>query len=102
MRCSKYPCVHVGQSGDPDLSILTNSWIPSFEGMTLTLETTTAQITLVYYFKEPLKSVDEAASTRQNLAKRGSLCGINDRFELNFNAVIPTQVVFQRFLEVIC
>ena len=44
----------------------------------------------------PLKNVFEAADTRQKQAKKRSLCGINEHFELVFNTVAATQIVFQR------
>ena len=44
----------------------------------------------------PLKNVFEAADTRQKQAKKRSLCGINEHFELIFNTVAATQIVFQR------
>ncbi|WP_292923456.1 hypothetical protein [Nitrosomonas sp.] len=44
----------------------------------------------------PLKNVFEAADTRQKQAKKRSLCGINEHFELVFNTVTATQIVFQR------
>jgi hypothetical protein len=43
-----------------------------------------------------LKNVFEAASARQNPAKRGSLWAINDQVEPVFNAAIATQIVFQQ------
>ncbi len=47
--------------------------------------------------KEPLKNVGEAGKTRQKQPKKRSLRGVNEHFEAVFNAVLPTQVVFQRF-----
>ncbi|OQW41002.1 MAG: hypothetical protein A4S08_03060 [Proteobacteria bacterium SG_bin4] len=50
----------------------------------------------------PLKNVFEAADTRQKQAKTRSLCGINEHFELVFNTVAATQIVFQRPARIIC
>ncbi|MGZ0018333.1 hypothetical protein [Nitrosomonas sp. wSCUT-2] len=44
----------------------------------------------------PLKNVFEAADTKQKQAKKRSLYGINEHFELVFNTVAATQIVFQR------
>ena len=44
----------------------------------------------------PLKNVDEAGKTRQKRPKKRSLRVVNEHFEAIFNAVLPTQVVFQR------
>ncbi len=44
----------------------------------------------------PLKNVFEVADTRQKQAKKRSLCGINEHFELVFNTVAATQIVFQQ------
>ncbi|RHW19706.1 hypothetical protein C2846_17230 [Pseudomonas jilinensis] len=49
--------------------------------------------------EEPLKNVGEAGKTRQKQPKKRSLHVVNEHFEAVFNAVLPTQVVFQRFLE---
>jgi hypothetical protein len=43
-----------------------------------------------------LKNVFEAADTRQKQAEKRSLCGINEHFELVFNTVAATPIVFQR------
>ena len=43
-----------------------------------------------------LKNVFEAASARQKLAKKRSLCAINEYFEPIINAAIATQIVFQQ------
>ena len=43
-----------------------------------------------------LKNVAEAGQTRQKRAKKRSLRAVNEHFETAFNAVWPTQVVFQR------
>jgi hypothetical protein len=48
------------------------------------------------FLSRPLKNVFEAADTRQKQAKKCSLCGINEHFELVFNTVAATQIVFQR------
>ncbi|MGZ0019110.1 hypothetical protein [Nitrosomonas sp. wSCUT-2] len=45
---------------------------------------------------KPLKNVFEAADTRQKQARKRSLCGINEYFELVFNTVAATQIVSQR------
>ncbi|OQW41879.1 MAG: hypothetical protein A4S08_12015 [Proteobacteria bacterium SG_bin4] len=50
----------------------------------------------VEFTNRPLKNVFEAADTRQKQAKKRSLCGINEHFELVFNTVAATQIVFQR------
>ena len=44
----------------------------------------------------PLKSVGEAGNTRQKQARKRSLRAVNEHSEPVFNAVLPTQVVFQR------
>jgi predicted secreted hydrolase len=44
----------------------------------------------------PLKSVGEAGKTRQKQARKRSLRAVNEHSEPVFNAVLPTQVVFQR------
>ncbi len=44
----------------------------------------------------PLKNVGEAGKTRQKRPKKRSLRAVNEHFEAVFNAVLPTQVVFQR------
>ncbi|HLA30518.1 MAG TPA: hypothetical protein VJ047_05765, partial [Pseudomonas sp.] len=44
----------------------------------------------------PLKNVGEAGKTRQKRPKKRSLRVVNEHFEAVFNAVLPTQVVFQR------
>jgi hypothetical protein len=43
-----------------------------------------------------LKNVGEAGKTRQKRPKKRSLRVVNEHFEAVFNAVLPTQVVFQR------
>ncbi|MHB0804450.1 hypothetical protein [Stutzerimonas nitrititolerans] len=43
-----------------------------------------------------LKNVGEAGKTRQKRPKKRSLGVLNEHFEAVFNAVLPTQVVFQR------
>ena len=43
-----------------------------------------------------LKNVGEAAKTRQKRPKKRSLLVVNEHFEAVFNAVLATQVVFQR------
>src|SRR3990167_10186530 len=43
----------------------------------------------------PLKNVGEAGKTRQKRPKKRSLRVVNEHFEAVFNAVLPTQVVFQ-------
>ena len=47
-----------------------------------------------------MKNVLEAADTRQKQAKKRSLCGINEHFELVFNTVAATQIVFNDLLTV--
>jgi hypothetical protein len=37
-----------------------------------------------------------AGQTRQNPTKKRSLCGINEHFEEDFNAVWPSAIVFQQ------
>ena len=59
-----------------------------------------SQMLQVNYIKEPLINVGEAASTRQNQVKKRSLYLINEHFEPDFNDVMATQVVNQRFLRV--
>ena len=44
----------------------------------------------------PLKNVGEAGKTRQKRPKKRSLRIVNEHFEAAFNAVLPTQVVFQQ------
>ncbi|PKM23814.1 MAG: hypothetical protein CVV09_18705 [Gammaproteobacteria bacterium HGW-Gammaproteobacteria-13] len=44
----------------------------------------------------PLKNVAEAGKTRQKQARKRSLRVVNEHSEPVFNAVLPTQVVFQR------
>src|SRR5690606_36508846 len=44
----------------------------------------------------PLKNVGEAGKTRQKRPKKRSLGVLNEHFEAVFNAVLPTQLVFQR------
>ena len=44
----------------------------------------------------PLKNVGEAGKTRQKQARKRSLRAVNEHSEPVFNAVLPTQVVFQR------
>src|SRR3990167_4989715 len=44
----------------------------------------------------PLKNVGEAAKTRQKWPKKQSLRVVNEHFEAIFNAILATQVVFQR------
>src|SRR3990167_742288 len=44
----------------------------------------------------PLKNVGEAGKTRQKQARKHSLRAVNEHSEPVFNAVLPTQVVFQR------
>ena len=46
-------------------------------------------------FIRVLKNVMSAGQTRQNSAKKRSLCVINEHFEPNFNAVWPSAIVFQ-------
>jgi hypothetical protein len=43
-----------------------------------------------------LKNVGEAGKTRQKQPKKRNLHAVNEHFEAVFNAVLPTQVVFQR------
>ncbi|AQZ93810.1 hypothetical protein BVH74_03135 [Halopseudomonas phragmitis] len=45
----------------------------------------------------PLKNVGETGKTRQKQPEKRSLRVVNEHFEAVFNAVLPTQVVFQRF-----
>ncbi|AQZ94723.1 hypothetical protein BVH74_08155 [Halopseudomonas phragmitis] len=47
--------------------------------------------------REPLKNVGEAGKTRQKQPTKRSLRGVNEHLEAVFNAVLPTQVVFQKF-----
>jgi hypothetical protein len=47
-------------------------------------------------FNRLLKNVMSAGKTRQNPTKMRSLCAINAHFEENFNAVLPSAIVFQR------
>jgi hypothetical protein len=47
-------------------------------------------------FSRPLKNVGEAGKTRRKRPKKRSLRVVNEHFEAVFNAVLPTQVVFQR------
>jgi hypothetical protein len=47
-------------------------------------------------FSRVLKKVMSAGKTRQNSAKKRSLCVINEHFESNFNAVWPSAIVFQQ------
>ena len=47
-------------------------------------------------FNRPLKNVGEAGKTRQKRPKKRSLRAVNEHFEAVFNAVLPTQVVFQQ------
>jgi hypothetical protein len=42
-----------------------------------------------------LKNVMSAGKTRRNSAKKRSLWLINEHFEPNFNAVLPSAIVFQ-------
>jgi hypothetical protein len=42
-----------------------------------------------------LKNVMSAGKTRQNPTKKRSLCDINEHFEKDFNAVLPSAIVFQ-------
>jgi hypothetical protein len=42
------------------------------------------------------KNVMGAGKTRQNPAKRRSLCMINEHFEAEFNTVLPSVIVFQQ------
>jgi hypothetical protein len=42
-----------------------------------------------------LKNVMSAGKTRQNSAKKGSLCVKNEHVEPSFNAVWPSAIVFQ-------
>ncbi|PPV36850.1 hypothetical protein C5L43_13010 [Ectopseudomonas oleovorans] len=44
----------------------------------------------------PLKNVGEEGKTRQKQPKKRSLRAVNEHFEAVFNAVLPTQVVFQQ------
>jgi len=43
-----------------------------------------------------LKNVMSAGKTRQNFAKKRSLCVINEHFEPNLNDVLPSAIVFQQ------
>ncbi|OXM40513.1 hypothetical protein CFY91_08610 [Pseudomonas fluvialis] len=43
-----------------------------------------------------MKNVGEAGKTRRKRPKKRSLRVVNEHFEAVFNAVLPTQVVFQR------
>ncbi|MDX2454336.1 DUF192 domain-containing protein [Desulfosarcina sp.] len=43
-----------------------------------------------------MKNVMSAGKTRQKLAKKRSLCVINEQIESNFNAVWPSAIVFQQ------
>ena len=52
--------------------------------------------------RRPLKNVFEAADTRLKQAKKRSLCGINEHFELVFNTGAATQIVFQQPARIIC
>ena len=59
------------------------------------------QIAATSAHSRPLKNVGEAGKTRQKRPKKGlgshaSLRAVNEHFEAVFNAVLPTQVVFQR------
>jgi hypothetical protein len=54
-----------------------------------------------------LKNVMSAGKTRQNPTKKRSLCTINEHFEEDFNAVLPSAIVFQqpvsgRYLSCLC
>ncbi|TRO17074.1 hypothetical protein EQ836_02465 [Ectopseudomonas mendocina] len=50
----------------------------------------------------PLKNVGEAGKTRQKRPKKRSLRVVNEHFEAVFNAVLPTQVVFQQSVRPAC
>jgi hypothetical protein len=43
-----------------------------------------------------LKNVSEAGKTRQKQPKKRNLRAVNEHSEAVFNAVLPTQVVFQQ------
>ncbi|PAU52520.1 hypothetical protein BZL41_24930 [Pseudomonas sp. PIC25] len=43
-----------------------------------------------------MKNVGEAGKTRQKRPKKRSLRAVNEHIEAVLNAVLPTQVVFQR------
>ncbi|SFW46350.1 phospholipid-binding lipoprotein MlaA [Pseudomonas sp. NFACC19-2] len=43
-----------------------------------------------------LKNVSEAGKTRQKRSKKRNLRAVNEHSEAVFNAVLPTQVVFQQ------
>jgi hypothetical protein len=43
-----------------------------------------------------LKNVMSVGKTRQNPTKKRSLCVINEHFEEDFNAVLPSAIVFQQ------
>ncbi|TXR39154.1 hypothetical protein FVE88_11215 [Ectopseudomonas mendocina] len=46
----------------------------------------------------PLKNLGEAGKTRRKQPKKRSLRAVNEHFEAVFNAVLPTQVVFNSLL----
>ena len=52
--------------------------------------------TAVFAANRPLKNVGEAGKTRQKQARKRSLLAVNEHSEPAFNAVLPTQVVFQQ------